>query len=159
MAERQADRIFLATTATYGMLIIMNYEAFVDYFNAHDLCSYNMGIRLLSVGEGCAEAEMPLTDLTRNIMGGLHGGALATLADIVAGCSMVHHGRTCVTLDTSIRYLKGVRAGSVRAVAKEIHGGKRTGVTLINIFDEEGQLCCTCTTTMYLLDKPMYFDF
>lgn len=132
----------------------MNKEEFIAYFNAHDTCSAQMGIRLLSIGEGCAEAELPVTDRVRNIMGGLHGGALATLADIVAGCAMYHHNRLCVTLDSDIHYLKGIGEGTARAVARELHGGGRTGVSQVEIRNEAGELCCCCTVTMYLKEKP-----
>ncbi len=133
----------------------MDYQKFVAWFNQNDLCSIRMGICLQTMGEGFAEATLSLTDDCRNIMGGMHGGALATLTDIVSGCAVAYHGKMCVTLDASIRYLKPVRNGQVHAIAREIHGGGRTAVVRVDVNDESGVLCCACTTTMYLTDQPI----
>ena len=133
----------------------MDYQSFIQHFNQHDLCSANIGIRLTDMGEGFARAILPLTDASRNIMGGLHGGAMATLADIAAGCAVIYHGRVCVTLDMSIRYLKPVMEGTVTASAKELRGGRHTAVIHVELFDQHGELCAVATTTMYLTDKPL----
>ena len=122
----------------------MDYQKFVAWFNQNDLCSIRMGICLQTMGEGFAEATLSLTDDCRNIMGG-----------IVSGCAVAYHGKMCVTLDASIRYLKPVRNGQVHAIAREIHGGGRTAVVRVDVNDESGALCCACTTTMYLTDQPI----
>lgn len=130
-------------------------QEFMDYFHAHDTCSTNMGICLIDMGEGTATATLSLTDSSRNVMGALHGGALATLADIAAGCCIYYRGRMCVTLDTDVRYLRGVRSGTVTATATERHSGGRVSVISVDILDEDGQLCCTASISMYLLDTPV----
>lgn len=136
----------------------MDFQAFIEWFNAHDTMCAGAGVRLTEMGEGYARGVLVAEEGNRNVMGGLHGGALATLTDILAGCAVVHHGRKCVTLDASIRYLKAVRSGVVTGEAKELHGGNRTAVSQVEVRDEAGDLCCVCTTTMFLLDQPAVFN-
>lgn len=133
----------------------MNYEQFIAYFNTNDLCSSRIGVRLLSVAEGEATAALTLTDDCRNIMGNMHGGAIATLTDIVAGCAAYYHGRVCVTLDTQVRYLKGVREGTVLAAAKEVHHSNHFSICQVDVRNEEGALVSTCSITMYLTSSPV----
>ncbi|MDL2218326.1 PaaI family thioesterase [Christensenellaceae bacterium OttesenSCG-928-M15] len=133
----------------------METERFIAYFNEHDACSNTLGIRLLHVGHGAAEAEMPVTSQNSNFMGALHGGALATLTDITAGCCTYYRKKLCVTLDTSVQYLKGIRSGKATARAKEIHAGGHISVSRVDVYDDENNLCCAATVTMYLTDKPL----
>lgn len=133
----------------------INKEQYMRFFHAGDHCSVRMGVRLLDMGRGYARAGLRLTDDSRNIMGNLHGGALATLADITAGCCVIYHGRVCVTLDTNIRYLKGVRSGNVTASAKELRAGGRICVCSVDITDDAGDLCCAATISMYLTNEPV----
>lgn len=133
----------------------MKKEEFIEYFNEHDYCSSRMGIRLVDLGEGTATATLPLTDLSSNFMGAMHGGAMSTLADITAGCCMYYRGRLCVTLDADVRYLRGIRQGIATARAKEIHAGGRISVMSVEITDEEDNLCCVATISMFLSEQTL----
>ena len=131
----------------------MNNEEFISFFNKHDACSREMGIRLLEVGDDFARAELPVTDVCRNMMGALHGGALATLVDIVAGCSTFRYQKLCVTLSSSVHYHKGIIAGTATATARVLRAGGRICTCQVEIRDDANELCCTATVTMYFTDK------
>lgn len=133
----------------------MQKQAFIEYFNTHDLCSSRLGIRLLEIEEGRAVASLQLSPSCSNFMGAMHGGALATLADITAGCCLYYRQRLCVTLDTSLHYLRAVRGGQVTAAGRVLHAGGHVAVMEVSITDEEGALCCTATVSMYLTDKEL----
>lgn len=133
----------------------MEKAEFIAYFNRHDGASHALGIELVELGHGSAVATLAYEDRSSNFMGALHGGALATLVDVTAGCCMYYRQRLCVTLDISIRYLRGVRSGVVTAHAKEVHAGGRTSVMQVDITDEEGNLCCVASVCMYLSDKVL----
>lgn len=133
----------------------MQKQAFIEYFNTHDLCSSRMGVRLLDIEEGRATASLSLSPACSNFMGAMHGGALATLADITAGCCLYYRQRLCVTLDTSLHYLRGVRGGEVTATGRVLHAGRRVAVMEVSITDEAGELCCTATVSMYLSDQEL----
>ncbi|MDL2235751.1 PaaI family thioesterase [Christensenellaceae bacterium OttesenSCG-928-L17] len=133
-------------------------QQFIDYFNAHDTLSARLGIRLLEVERDYACARMPVDEENRNLMGGLHGGALATLTDIAAGCSTFYYGRLCVTLNTSVQYLKGVRAGTVTAKARVLRAGGRVCTCFVEVFDDADALCCTATVAMYFTDNPIVYS-
>ena len=135
----------------------MDYQKFIRYFNEHDEYSKNSGCRLTRIGDGFAEAEIDFSPGRTNFMGTLHGGALFTIADIVAGTALLSHGSLCVTLNSSINYIRPVSAGKLRAVARETHCGTKIGVCDVTIFNEKNHVVCTCTSTMYLTGKPLIF--
>lgn len=133
----------------------MEKQAFIAYFNEHDSASNVLGVKLVDMEQGAATATLAFSESSRNFMGALHGGALATLADITAGCCLYYRGKLCVTLDSNIRYLRGVRGGMVTARAREVHAGGHISVMQVDITDEEGTLCCTASVSMYLSDKAL----
>lgn len=133
----------------------MEKAEFIAYFNRHDRATNALGIQLVDMGQGCATATLTHSDCSKNFMGALHGGALATLADITAGCCLYYRQRLCVTLDSSIRYLRGVREGVVTARAKEVHAGGHIAVMQVDITDKDGNLCCVASVSMYLTDKVL----
>lgn len=130
-------------------------ERFIAHFNANDHCSRRLGIQVVAIGEGTSEVMLTMAPYNSNFMGGLHGGAIATLCDIAGGCATYHHQQACVTLDCNLRYLAGVHGGSVRAKARELHASKRVSVCQVDVYDEASTLCCTCTLTMYRNGKPL----
>ncbi len=133
----------------------MDHQNFIDYFNSHDRFSIENGICLTKLGEGFAEAELYFDPACTNFMGTMHGGALFTLADVVAGTALLHHGSLCVTLSSSINYIRPSSSGKLRAVAHETHCGSKIGVCDVTIFNEGNHVVCTCTYTMYMTGKPL----
>lgn len=133
----------------------MDHQKFIDYFNGHDQFSIESGVRLTKLGQGFAEAEMDFSSKRTNFMGTMHGGALFTLADVVAGTALLSHGSLCVTLSTSINYIRPASSGKLRAVAHETHCGAKIGVCDVTIFNEGNHVVCTCTYTMYMTGKPL----
>ena len=65
------------------------------------------GIRIISVDEEKSVLKAEVTDLSRNVWGGVHGGFLYTMADTAAGAfARIKYGRRNVTLNGSINYLR-----------------------------------------------------
>jgi acyl-CoA thioesterase len=135
---------------------MIDYERFIAYFNTHDTFSNNSGIRLVKMSDGYAEAVLEFSPASCNFMGTMHGDALATLADIAAGSALYMHKRLCVTLDSSMRYIRPV-TGDARAVARQVVCGARIAVVNVEIFDEADVLCASVSISMYMTKEPLKY--
>ena len=73
--------------------------------------------------------EMPVDERTVNTAGGLQGGLIATMADVTAGqlaARVTPFGHGIATTDLFIRYLRPIKVGPARAVARILRTGKRS---------------------------------
>ena len=75
------------------------------------------------------------------------------MADSVAGTAAMTSGHICVTLNSSISYIKSATRGlPLKAVAKKIHQGRSTGVYDVEI-TEDGLPIARGTVTMFMLEQ------
>lgn len=111
------------------------------------------GGRLAEVGEGRAVFTVTPGDQHYNPIGVVHGGLAATLLDSATACaihSTLPAGAGYTTLEVKVNFVKALTrdTGPVRAEAKIIHVGKRTGTAEGRIVDAKGTLyahaTCTC---------------
>jgi acyl-CoA thioesterase len=112
-------------------------------------------ILITDIGGGSAEGEMAVTAKSLNHYGGVHGGALYSLADFVAGVAAASRKTVCVTLNASIHYFKAVYSGKVKAVAREVNRTNKTGLYEVMIFDSEGNLAAKAECTYYDTGVPL----
>jgi len=112
------------------------------------------GIRFLEVGEGYAKGDMPNIPATQNFAGGIHGGALFSLADTIAGMAARSFGRptTTVTVNGSMNYLRPAAPGPVQCEARVRKAGKMLTVCETVITDSEAREVASGTFTFYLAD-------
>lgn len=133
----------------------MDYQKFIRYVNEQNAFGYSNGIVVKKCGPGFAEAELlPIGDSNSNIgFPHIHGGLLFTLADTVAGTAAMTSGNICVTLNSSISYIKSATRGlPIKAVASKIHQGRSTGVYDVEITEEDVSVA-RGTVTMFMLDQ------
>lgn len=86
--------------------------------------------------------------------GGLHGGALMTLADSVgAVCAVLNLPPDTSTSTTSSNtvFLRGVRSGIVTATARPLHAGRSTIAVTTELRDGDGRLVAQVTQTQAVL--------
>ena len=96
------------------------------------------------------EATMPVDSRTHQPFGLLHGGASVVLAETlgsVAGYLCSEGEQKVVVLEVNANHIRSVRGGRVRGVCKALHVGSRHQVWQIEIFDEQGRLCCSSRLT------------
>lgn len=98
---------------------------------------------------GRVRAEMTPEDRHRNIGGGVHGGVLASLADIVAGlgviCSIGPDDWTTTT-ELNISYLRRMKTPPLLVEAVAVHRGLRTQVWQVEIHDSAGRRMAVART-------------
>lgn len=99
--------------------------------------------------EGTFVMEMPVDERTRNTAGGLQGGLIATMADVAAGqlaSRATPFGFGIATTDLFVRYLRPIKVGPARAVAKILRTGRRSVVVQVDIHrGEDNELAATAT--------------
>ena len=107
-------------------------------------------LELESLDSGTATLALNVRkELTQN-QGVVHGGAIASLIDTATAfaiLSLLAPKERVTTVDLTISYLRPLRTGRLRAVAKVIRAGRRLFVVSAEIFDEEGKLATTALST------------
>lgn len=113
------------------------------------------GIRIISVDEEKSVLKAEVTDLSRNVWGGVHGGFLYTMADTAAGAfARINYGQHNVTLNGSINYLRStVQSKALTAVGRPVRVGGHIGFFEVNITDDTGALIARAEINMYFLKK------
>ena len=87
--------------------------------------------------------------------GYIHGGALMTLMDTVAGLATtlsLEPGYGFLTVEFKINFLRSVRQGRVTAEASAVHIGRRTHVWQVTARDEQGRQLALASLTQLVIE-------
>lgn len=120
-----------------------------------DRFAASCGIRLCEVGAGYAKAEMAVTRDHYNGLGIVQGGAIFTLADFAFAAASNSHGTAAVGINASISFMKAIKAGLLRAEAKEQSHNHRLGTYLVEVKDEAGDLVASFQGMVYRKPGPL----
>jgi uncharacterized protein (TIGR00369 family) len=109
----------------------------------------------VSAEEGFVVFEGAPSRAVYNPLGVVHGGYAATLLDTVMGCavhSQLPAGQGYTTLELKIAYHRALTeaSGPVRAEGRVVTAGKRAAFAEGKLFDKDGKLCASATTTCIL---------
>ncbi|WP_455651913.1 PaaI family thioesterase [Phascolarctobacterium sp.] len=101
---------------------------------------------------GGATVSMPIEfDIHTNHWLGVHGGALAALADSVMGITGASVGEVVQTLNFNINFISNLPGTGTAIVTSQIkHHGQTTMVITAEMTDEQHNLLATITTTMFI---------
>lgn len=113
----------------------------------------HIGIQVTDIQKDLAEATLAITPETMNLYGVAHGGALFTLADVCAGMAARTDGRTYVTQQANVQFLRAARGGMATARSHVLHRGGTVCLIQVEITDEEKQLLLAGTFTFYCLHR------
>src|SRR5215468_4966275 len=115
-----------------------------------------MGIKLLRAtrDEVVAEVEIGPAHLQAYgiVHGGLHSGLIETIASIGAALDAMPAGRNVVGLENHTSFLRAVRSGKLRAVAKPLARGRRSQVWEGSVMDEQGRLAASGRVRLLVLE-------
>jgi uncharacterized protein (TIGR00369 family) len=101
----------------------------------------DLGLEVLEASPGVVRLSMPAREDQRNLLGSIHGGILATLADIAMGLAVrtdAGEERRHTTIDLDIRFLRGAGPGTLTAEGRTVRVGSRIAVAEARIASEEG---------------------
>jgi uncharacterized protein (TIGR00369 family) len=115
-----------------------------------------LGYRLTEVESGHAVFEMAPAEQHYNPIGVVHGGIAMTLLDSAMGCAVqtrMPAGGGYTTLEAKTNLVRPVTAdtGTLRAVGKIVHAGKRVATAEARLEDREGKLYAHATSTCIVL--------
>ena len=106
--------------------------------------------------------ELDVTPSIRNPRGGIQGGLIATLADIVAGRALLDGtppGHLLTTADLSVNFIGSTDVGPARAEATIIRRGRNLCVVRVDITDTgSGKLTAIATLSFSVLSPRTAAD-
>lgn len=111
----------------------------VNAFNANTLLSH-LDMKCVELGTDYLVFTMPVDNRTHQPMGLLHGGASAALIESVGSlgsallCDLKKEYP--VGLEINANHLRSVKSGSVKAIGRLLHKGRKTHVWSVEISDE-----------------------
>ena len=120
-----------------------------DIVNAPHQFNYENGIELTHAEPGLTRGVLRAGPSSVNPEGHIHGGAIATLADTVAGCCACSTGGDCVTSSSSMEYLRPA-LGDLFCEATPKKLGRRLSVIQVSITDTEDKTVATGTFTFFM---------
>ena len=131
----------------------------VEWLNENDKnpLHAHMGLRILEHGPHTI-VTMELSEAVRGqAEGSVHGGMLATLADMASAVALVGaydaDSDMTVTTDMHIRYYRQPRAGPLTAKAELVHKGRRILSCECAVEDAEGRVLTRSTATYMIVPQ------
>ncbi len=116
-----------------------------------------IGFKFTKMEAGYMEGELPFKEVLRQQSGILHGGVIATLADVVCGIaaySLVAENEYVVTSDLKVSYLNPGVGNRILAKGWVIKAGNRMLFCEAEIIDAESQLLIAkSSATMVIISK------
>ncbi len=123
----------------------------VETMIAQDAFSQLLGMELVSIEEGSCVLRCEVGPTMTNGFGIAHGGITYSLADSALAFASNAHGVHCFSVDTNIAHLKKVKLGDVlTSTCTESHRGKRTGVYVVEIQNQEGKRVAYFRGTVFI---------
>ncbi|GHT62233.1 phenylacetic acid degradation protein [Bacteroidia bacterium] len=128
-----------------------------EFFKADRYAVFS-GIELLEVEPGRAKTKMEIRDMHLNAGNVVQGGAIFTLADLAFAAAVNAYGNLAMSVETSIRYFKGVGSGTLYAEAKIVHLHKKLATFEVVVANEKEELIALFTATAYRKEVVLPFS-
>lgn len=137
----------------------MDYTRLKNHRNRLNAFANMIGLSITEIGQGTARTELNITPDHLNPIGSVHGGCLATVADVTGGAAASSYGWQVTTLDCSLHYLRpGLNVSRLYGEARELKRGKRTLVYDVTIRDQAGTVLREGIYTYMSLGKRILPD-
>ncbi len=125
------------------------FQRLMDVMNAPGQFSAEVNVRIEKLAVGYAEGVLDVHPENLNMMGIIHGGCLATLADTVAGMAVIAAGRTAVTVNYSLNFLRPAIGKQIRCVATADKLGQTLCVMRVELFNDDSKPVAGGTFTFF----------
>lgn len=116
-----------------------------------------LGLRVVAGEDGTATVELPTRAEMTNSRGVVHGGFIGLLADSAMGramASVLPAGGRQLSFDLKVSFISPAEPGeTLRAAARVVHRGRRTGVAECRVEGEGGRLVATASGTFVVSPK------
>ena len=119
---------------------------------------YENGITLTELRRDYAAGELVFGPNSINPHGNIHGGAIATLADVVAGCCACARGSSCVTANCSMEFLRPATTAKLYCEATPKKMGRTLAVIQFTVTNDQNVVVATGTYTFFLFEPGKKAD-
>lgn len=116
-----------------------------EYFSKDRFATAAAGCVIEEACKDYARCSMKLTDIHRNALGLVMGGAVFTLADFAFAVASNVDSVPTVATSSSISFLTSSKGSTLTAEAKPLRSGKSTCTFIIDVTDENGKLIASVT--------------
>lgn len=117
-----------------------------------------LGMRIVELRHGYGRVDMDVEERHLRVRGGgLHAGAVVSLADSVAGgaCqASLPEGKTFTTVELKANLIGTTSSGTLIAEATPVHMGGRTHVWEARVTRGDGKLIALFVCTQLIIDRP-----
>jgi uncharacterized protein (TIGR00369 family) len=118
-----------------------------------------IGVRITSAEPRRVGGEMPMRPELSQPYGYIHGGALMTFMDSLAGMATTLNlapGMGFTTIEFKINFLRSIRDGLVTGEATAVHIGSRTHVWQVTARDPQDRQLALATLTQIVIEpRPL----
>jgi uncharacterized protein (TIGR00369 family) len=115
-----------------------------------------MGVRFVRASGDEVVAELDIKPHHRQpygiVHGGVHAGIIETLASVGAALVAMPRGQSVVGLENNTSFIRAVREGKLRCIAKPLTRGRTTQVWEGEVRDEDDKLIATGRVRLICLD-------
>jgi uncharacterized protein (TIGR00369 family) len=114
-----------------------------------------LGIRLRAAAKEEVRAVLAWEERLTTTGGGLHGGAIMSLADTAGTiCAFLNlpPGTSTTTIESKTNFFRPARS-QVEAVARPLHAGRRIIVVQTDLYGEDGKRIAQTTQTQAVLSE------
>ena len=148
-----------AGVKTAGAMARRDFEAGTNHGRQHVPLHGRMGLSYIRVDEDSALLTMEMSDEVKGTAtGSVHGGILATLADVASATSLMNtfdiEKEFPVTTDMHVRYYRQPTSGPLNAEATVVHRGRRLLSTECSVTDAQKRVLVRSTATYMLVPRP-----
>lgn len=117
-----------------------------------------LDIKCTEIGDDYVIATMPVDKRTHQPLGLLHGGASAALIESIGsiGSTLLVdlEKEAPVGIEINANHIGGMKSGTVKAIGRIVHAGKRTHLWQVDLFDEAtDKLICTGRLTVMIVPR------
>jgi acyl-CoA thioesterase len=134
-----------------------DYQKIKKFFEQDQFVKY-IDIQIEQVQDGEAICSMPIFEHHLNAGRVVQGGAVFTLADIAFAVAAGSCNHVCVSLNSTISYLRPAAGRRLSARAVRISHARRTCVYQVEVTDEEGTKVAHIVATGYVTNQKIVPD-
>jgi uncharacterized protein (TIGR00369 family) len=116
----------------------------------------SLGLRVEEAVPGVVRLGFDATSEHRNLQGLVHGGVLATLADIAMGLAVrtaIPPGRRHVTIEMTLHFLRPVAPGAIVATGTAVRVGTRIAFAEAGLTDADERLLARASGTYSIVGE------
>ena len=130
------------------------YQTLIDNMNAPGQFSADVNVRIEKIDVGYAEGVLDVKPGNLNMLGIVHGGCLATLADTTAGMGVIASGYAAVTVTYCLNFLRPATGKRIRCIANAEKMGKTLCVMRVELFNNDSKPVAAGSFT-FCLTEPL----